>query len=97
MAVNKIKIKTGVEMPPRPKRRSKYEAAHLALAEGPVGEAFEIPLPKDWVPDNARLSLAEYAQQMIVDYRVTIRVLGQSLFVLKEKEKAATNGTKGRK
>ena len=61
MAVNKIKIKTGVDMPPRPKRRSKYEAAHLALAEGPVGEAFEIPLPKDWVPDNARLSLTEYA------------------------------------
>ena len=48
MAVNKIKIKTGVDMPPRPKRRSKYEAAHLALAEGPRREAFEIPLPKDW-------------------------------------------------
>ena len=96
MAVNKIQIKTGVDMPPRPRRRSKYEAAHFALAEGPIGEAFEIPLPKEWIPDNARLSLAEYAQQMIEDRRVEIRVEGQSLFILKEKAKSGKNGTKGK-
>ncbi len=91
---DKIEIRTGVEMPPKARRKSKYEAGHLALAEGPVDEAFEIPLPDEWVPENARLSLAEYAEEMLADLQVTLRAQEQSLFVTKETKKRGQNGTK---
>ena len=98
MAVNKIEIKTGVEMPPKPRRRSKYEAAHIALAEGPIGEGFDIELPDEWDIENTRLSLQEHAQSVLGGIRLKTRTRDEkTLWVLKEKAKAGKNGTKGKK